>query len=105
MPEAEIESLQRIYSALQRRDSAELRDHLAHDIEWTLPETVPWGGTHHGHQGVEAVGEIFEHHVDGIWADPDDFLEAGNRIFVLGRVSGRAPAARTSRSTSATSGG
>jgi len=88
--EALIENFRRIYSAVQRGDSAELETSLTHDIEWVLPETVPWGGTHHGPLGVEAVFEIYRDHVDGLWADPDEFLDAGERVVVLGRVGGRA---------------
>jgi ketosteroid isomerase-like protein len=88
--DALIETFRRIYSAVQRGDSAELQRNLAHDVEWILPEAVPWGGTHHGHLGVEAVNEIFGDHVDGLWADPDEFLMDGELVVVLGRVSGRA---------------
>jgi ketosteroid isomerase-like protein len=87
---ATIDSLREIYTAIQRHDAERLSQALAHDIEWILPETVPWGGTHHGHLGVTALVEIFEEHVDGIWADPDELIDAGDRVVVLGRVSGTA---------------
>ena len=90
MSDAPIEALRDIYAAIQRHDSDRLTEALTHDIEWTLPETVPWGGTHHGHLGVMAVVEIFEEHVDGLWADPDEFIYAGDDIVVLGRVMGSA---------------
>jgi uncharacterized protein len=86
----DVMALRRIYSAMSRWDVEELQSDLAHDIEWELPDTVPWGGTHHGHDGIEAIAEIYQDHVDGLWADPDDFLDAGDRIVVLGRMSGRA---------------
>ena len=40
--------------------------------------------------GVRSFAQIFRDHVDGVWADPDDFLDAGDRIVVLGRVAGQA---------------
>jgi uncharacterized protein len=86
----EIEALRRIYAAVQRKDTDELRRSVTHDIEWTLPDAVPWGGTHHGHLGITSFTDIYEQYVDGLWADPDEYLEAGDRILVLGRVSGRA---------------
>ena len=90
MEDESIETLRRIYTAIQHGDFAELQRSVTHDVEWILPESVPWGGTHHGHLGVEALGEIFRDHVDGIWADPDEFLVADDeRVVVLGRVSGR----------------
>jgi uncharacterized protein len=90
MSEEEIQSLQRIYAAIQQGDSNELRQSMTHDIEWTMPESVPWGGTHHGHLGITAVVEIYDDHVEGRWADPDEYVEAGDHILVLGRISGRA---------------
>jgi len=87
--EDEVKSLQRIYQAVQRGDLDELSEALTHDIEWTLPGALPWGGTHHGHLGVQAVLEIYREHVEGPWSDPEEFLEAGDTIVVLGRVRGR----------------
>ena len=54
MPEQEVESLRRIYNAFSRWDVDELVGDVAHDIEWSLPDTLPWGGTRHGHDGVRA---------------------------------------------------
>jgi uncharacterized protein len=90
--EHDVESLLRIYHALSRWDVDELVSDLAHDIELSLPDTLPWGGTHHGHEGVRAFASISQDHLDGRWADPDDFLDAGDRMVVLGRMRGRAKA-------------
>lgn len=92
MPEEDVKSLRRIYEALSRWDVDELLGDVAHDVEWTAPDTVPWGGTRHGHDGVQAFATIFQDHVEGSWADPDDFLDAGDRMVVLGRLRGRARA-------------
>jgi ketosteroid isomerase-like protein len=92
MPEPEIEALRRIYDALSRWDVDEFANDVTHDFELILPETVPWGGTRHGRDGVEAYATIFRDHVEGLWADPDHFLEAGELIVVLGRLRGRARA-------------
>ena len=92
MPESEIEALRRIYDALARWDVDEFANDVTHDFELVLPKTVPWGGTRHGRDGVEAYAAIFRDHVEGQWADPDDFIEAGDLIVVLGRLRGRAKA-------------
>ena len=92
MAEFEIQSLRRIYDAMSRWDIDEFANDVTHDFEFILPETVPWGGTRHGRDGVEAYATIFRDHVEGQWADPDDFLEAGELIVVLGRLRGRARA-------------
>lgn len=90
MADGDIKAVQRIYTALTRWDVDDLVANVAHDIEWTMPDPLPWGGTHHGPEGVRSFAQIFQDHVEGPWADPDDFLEAGDRIVVLGRLSGRA---------------
>jgi uncharacterized protein len=89
MSEEDVRSLRQVYAAMSRWDYEQLAEVVAHDIEWELPETVPWGGVHHGHDGLQAMAEIFREHVDGLWADPDDFLDAGDRVVVLGRQRGR----------------
>jgi hypothetical protein len=90
MGDETMSSMRQIYRAMQRGDADQLSDAVAHDIECTLPESVPWGGTHHGHLGLISVVEVFEQRVDGMWADPDEFIDAGDRVVVLGRLSGRA---------------
>jgi uncharacterized protein len=90
--EQDVQSLQRIYYAFSRWDVEEFVSDLAHDIEWRLPDALPWGGTRHGHDGVRAFASVSQDHVEGRWADPDDFLDAGDRMVVLGRMRGRARA-------------
>jgi ketosteroid isomerase-like protein len=41
---------------------------------------------------VRAFASVSQDHVEGRWADPDDFLDAGDRMVVLGRMRGRAKA-------------
>ena len=89
MPEIEIQALQRIYDALSRWDVDEFAGDVTHDFEFVLPDTVPWGGTRHGRDGVSAYATIFRDYVDGQWADADDFIDAGEVIVVLGRLRGR----------------
>ncbi len=89
MDEALVETFRRIYAAVQQGDSEELANRLTHDVEWVFPEEVPWGGTHHGHLGVVAFAESYQEHVDGLWADVDELLDADDRVVALGRIRGR----------------
>src|SRR5215208_6948684 len=90
MSEGDVHALRRIYSALSRWDIEELERDVTHDFELEIPEPLPWGGTHHGPDGVEAFANVFQDYVEGLWADPDDFLDADDRMVVLGRIRGRA---------------
>ena len=51
-----------------------------------------------GQDGMAAVAEIYGEHVEGEWAEPEEFFESGGRIVVLGRELGtvRATGASTS---------
>jgi ketosteroid isomerase-like protein len=77
--EHDIQAVRRIYTALTRWDVDDLVADMTHDVEWTLPDPLPWGGTHHGPDGVRTFARIFRDHV-----------EAGDRIIALGRLRGRA---------------
>ena len=88
----EIQAVRRIYDALSQWNVDELAKDVTHDFELILPETVPWGGTRHGRDGVQTFATVFRDHVEGQWADPDDFIDAGEVIVVLGRLRGRARA-------------
>ncbi len=90
MPDYEIQALQRIYDAFSRWDVDDLARDVTHDFELNMPETVPWGGTFHGRDGVKAFATVFRDHVEGQWADPDDYIDGGDAIVVLGRQRGRA---------------
>jgi uncharacterized protein len=89
MSEHEVRSLQHIYGEMSRGTMEDLLSAVAHNIEWSLPETLPWGGTRHGRDGVRAAIEIIRDHADASW-DVDDFIDAGDRVVVLGRMRGRA---------------
>jgi ketosteroid isomerase-like protein len=90
MSEHDVQALRRIYAAINRGDVEELAADVAHDIEWSLPERVPWGGTRHGPDGIRAFADTFRERIDGNWADPDDFLVAEDRVVVIGRLRGQA---------------
>jgi uncharacterized protein len=92
MPESEIHAVRRIYDALSQWKVDELAKDVTHDFELILPETVPWGGARHGPDGVEAFATIFRDYVEGQWAEPDDFIDGGDLIVVMGRLRGRARA-------------
>jgi uncharacterized protein len=89
MDEDLMRTFRAIYTAVQQGDADALAESLAHDVEWVFPEDLPWGGVHHGHLGVVSFAETFLEHVDGPWADVDEFMDADDRVVALGRISGR----------------
>ena len=85
MSEHEVKAVQRIYAAFARWDVDEMLSDVSHDFELTLPDALPFGGTRHGRDGVRTFAQLFQDLIEGGFADPDDFLEAGDRLVVLGR--------------------
>jgi steroid delta-isomerase-like uncharacterized protein len=89
-PGAATQLLREAYSAFARGDIPVVLAAFAPDIEWTTPDTVPFGGTYTGHDGV---GEFFGHladQYDELWVLPTEYVEQGAQVMVLGRTGGRA---------------
>ncbi|HZP72270.1 MAG TPA: nuclear transport factor 2 family protein [Gaiellaceae bacterium] len=87
---AALEVVQRSYAAFARGDLDGVLGDLDPDIEWVQAQGLPHGGTYHGI--AEVRRNIFEP-LDAEWwdeftADPDEFVDAGDEVVVLGRYRG-----------------
>ena len=85
--EQDVEIVERVVDAFNRRDVAAIAELVAVDFEWVpaMPATVE-GRSYAGRQGIEAyaaeVGEIWqEYHVS-----PDTFRAGDGRVLMLGWV-------------------
>jgi len=90
--EDELSTVRDVYDAFDRRDIPALLGLLSHNVAWHAPETLPWGGTRHGPDGVTTYFELLDEHVENGWGDADEYLDAGERVVALGRLLGRARA-------------
>lgn len=82
--------VKRSYEAFARKDLTAVMGDMHPDIEWQQAQGLPHGGTYHGLEEVRR--NIFEP-LDAEWwdefsAEPDEFLEAGDEVVVLGRYRG-----------------
>jgi ketosteroid isomerase-like protein len=82
--------MQSFYESIARGDLAAGLRLLHPQIEFRIPKTLPYGGIYHGREGFQA-------YVAGALAhlEPDDFLEAYERVVVLGRLLARARSSET----------
>jgi ketosteroid isomerase-like protein len=85
-----VEIVKRSYDAFARKDLDGVMGDMHPDIEWQQAQGLPHGGTYHGLDEVRR--NIFEP-LDAEWwsefsADPDEFLEAGDEVVVIGRYRG-----------------
>jgi uncharacterized protein len=75
--------------ALAQGDIGGMLDFLDPQLEWRAPESVPWGGTFHGHDGFrEFVGKLLDQPAE-FRRDMLEYLDAGERVVVLLRQMGR----------------
>src|SRR5260370_1259473 len=75
--------------ALARGDVAGMLDFLDPKVEWRAPESLPWGGTFHGHDGFrEYLGKLREQPAD-FRRELLEYLDAGERVVALLRQMGQ----------------
>ncbi len=86
----DVEIVKRSYVAFSRGDMDGVLGDMADDIEWQQAQGLPHGGTYHGL--AEVRRNIFDPLDEEWWdefsADPDEFLDAGGEVVVLGRYRG-----------------
>jgi ketosteroid isomerase-like protein len=87
-----VEAARRSYEAFARGDMDAVLADMHEEIEWHQAQGLPHGGTYHGL--LEVRRAIFDPLDEEWWdefsADPDEFLDAGAEVVVLGRYRGRA---------------
>ena len=84
-----LETIKNLYELFALGDAAGLLDSLDENIVWTEAEGHPFGGTYTGHKDVvKNILKRIATEWDVYRVVPDEFLDAGNRIVVLGNYSG-----------------
>jgi ketosteroid isomerase-like protein len=83
-------TVRRSYDAFARGDLDAVVADMHDDIEWQQAQGLPHGGTYHGLDDVRR--NVFDP-LDRDWwsqfsAVPDEFLDAGDEVVVLGRYRG-----------------
>jgi ketosteroid isomerase-like protein len=59
------------------------------DIEWDAPDSIPFGGSYHGHDGVGSFFSLLPEYWEELRVEPQEFIDAGETIVVLIRLSGK----------------
>ena len=74
----------------QAVDVPAMLEFLDPQIEWRGPESLPWGGTFRGHDGVRKFFAIVADRIAEARREKQQYLDAGERVVVLLRSIGRA---------------
>ena len=90
------DTVRRSYAAFARGDLDGVVADMAHEIVWEQAQGLPHGGTYHGLEAVRrhVFDPLDEEWWDEFTADPDEFLDAGSEVVVVGRYRGIAKATR-----------
>lgn len=84
-----LNSVQKVYEAFAKGDIPAVLGFLTPDCAWTEAEGFPYGGTYHGPRAVlEGVFMRLGSEWNGFAAVPDEFIDGGDSIVVLGKYSG-----------------
>ena len=85
-----LEIVKRSYDAFARGDMDAVLADMDQEIEWHQAQGLPHGGLYHGLDEVRR--NIFDPLDDEWWDEfsalPDEFLDAGDQVVVVGRYRG-----------------
>jgi len=79
-----------VYQPLAKDEAPVFLENFDENIEWTEAEGFPYGGTYTGASAIlENVFVKLATEWENFAAVPDEFLDAGDKVVVLGTYSGR----------------
>ena len=89
MSSTHIQTLQDAYAAFARQDISGVMAAFGEDIAWESPESIPFGGSYHGHDGVGRFFSQLPEHWDELRVEPEEFIDGGETIVVLVHLTGK----------------
>jgi uncharacterized protein len=89
---SDVDAVRRAYEAFAAGDLDGVVADMHPEIEWHQAQGLPHGGLHRGLDEVRAAifGPLADEWWDEFTAIPDELLDAGGEVVVLGRYRGRA---------------
>jgi ketosteroid isomerase-like protein len=90
MSEENVTVVRACYDAFLSGDFPAVLERMDPRIEWADQESLPWGGVHRGHVEFGAHMQAFAGHFKEFRVEPQEFLDAGDRVVVKARFAGRA---------------
>jgi ketosteroid isomerase-like protein len=91
-----VDIVRRSYDAFSRHDMDGVMGDMHPEIVWDQAQGLPHGGTYRGLDEVKRniFDPLDEQWWDEFSADPDEFLDAGRNVVVVGRYRGTAKGTR-----------
>jgi ketosteroid isomerase-like protein len=82
-------AVRKLFAAFEQEDDEALLDTLSADVEWYVPEVLPYGGTFHGVEQVREYLDSLSSFVERGTLDTLRMIDAGDHVVVLGHWSSR----------------
>ena len=89
MSSIHVQTLRDAYAAFARQDIPSVMAAFNDDIEWESPDSIPFGGTYHGRDGVARFFSQLPEHWEELRVEPEEFIDADETIVVLIHLIGK----------------
>lgn len=83
-----VQVLRSAYEAFARQDVPAVMAAFDEDIEWEAPDSLPFGGTYRGHDGVGSFFGQLPQYWQNLAVEPEEFIDGGDTIVVVAHVHG-----------------
>jgi uncharacterized protein len=90
MSQQDVDTMRRAYDGFGRQDVEAVLAAFDADIDFHSSDVIPRGGQRRGHQEVTAFFGSLASTFEELEVAPDEFVDAGDRVIVLGIHRGRA---------------
>jgi len=84
-----VETIARAHAAFARGDVDGILGQLEPNVEWRIPESLPYGGTYRAPAGVAAFYAALKQHWGRYELVLERLIDAGPTVISLGRFVGR----------------
>lgn len=91
-----VATLRGAYDAFKRQDIAAVMAAFDENIEWSVPETLPFGGEYRGHDSVAGFFGKLPQYWDSLSVEPTELIDGGDAILAVVRVQGTGAAGEMS---------
>jgi ketosteroid isomerase-like protein len=87
MSYANVNLIERLYSAFRANDLAAITALLSPEVEIVQSKELPWGGVYRGHEGFKQFLTAVRAHITSTLSI-ERFIDSGDHVVVTGRTHG-----------------
>jgi len=88
MSQQNIQTIQNLYTVFFRQDLPTILALTSPDIHIEQSPELPWGGTYHGHAGLQQFFSALRTHLENRALPIDRYLDSGTHVIAIGRTQG-----------------